>query len=490
MKIFSEINRLLSLRTQINPPETINKIRLDTGSDFRSEKPTLFDLDYISGETGGQSAIATDGYNSQKAEMLNQMKKMYSECPDSFSPISTDDVHTREGSWLTVVSGRRPVGQFSVDSTYSPEYRALLDLPNIGCKIFRKENSESSYEVVVYRKDYAQGEELANRLVELAEIKRDFINANGDVSPESREIEWELAVAKEIGEIFHYHENEINEYINEKKLQASRFSAPSIQATRKNNGQQALAINSFSDHIGEEFGEFDRLIKFPKEFLASSGNALSMSGNIQEVSPINEEKSAGKRISITCKGEFTPGFSPTHQSEQISDDGISSAFAADISRNDYIYSISRADFSIKLDSSDYSQPFTPQALGIISSIAHQGHLADVTGKLFEMIPDNSENLFMPKRGSRPEHRIINNGDVYEIVSSAKFELRNLTNGKYVDDGGFFATIEQTTFLDAKNFDGGNRVLAYRPKDAPSVWKISFSMMLPEGKGRAQTHPAI
>lgn len=137
MRITSINTQQVSLSEQINPADMIRKIYPDISHFFFMESPNVYDSSYISGTTREQSAF-TDGYTSKKIAISHEMRRIYSNCPAYFSHISRDEASTSEGSWLTVISGKRPMGQFSVDSLYSPELHALLELPNIGCRIFPK----------------------------------------------------------------------------------------------------------------------------------------------------------------------------------------------------------------------------------------------------------------------------------------------------------------------------------------------------------------
>ncbi|EFK6762783.1 TPA: type III secretion system effector cysteine methyltransferase OspZ, partial [Escherichia coli] len=156
---------------------------------------------------------------------LNYMKTMYSPCPEDFQPISRDEASTPEGSWLTVISGKRPMGQFSVDSLYHPDLHALCELPEISCKIFPKENSDFLYIIVVFRNDSPQGELRANRFIELYDIKREIMQVLRDESPELKSIKSEIIIAREMGELFSYASEEIDSYIKQMNDRLSQIKA-------------------------------------------------------------------------------------------------------------------------------------------------------------------------------------------------------------------------------------------------------------------------
>lgn len=113
-----------------------------------------------------------------------------------------------------------------MDSLYSPELHALLELPNIDCKIFPKENNEFLYMVVVYRSDCEQGERYANRFIELYKEKRRLMDVIGE-SHEAKAIKSEIAIAREMGSIFNYLPEEIDDYMHKLNSTFSQLKATS-----------------------------------------------------------------------------------------------------------------------------------------------------------------------------------------------------------------------------------------------------------------------
>lgn len=258
MRVTSINTQQVSLPEQINPADMIRKIYPDIKHSFFMESPNVYDKSYISGTTREQSAF-TDGYTSKKIAISHEMRRIYSNCPVYFSHISRDEANTSEGSWLTVISGKRPMGQFSVDSLYSPELHALFELPNIGCKIFPKEKNDFLYIIVVYRKDCEQGEQHAERFIELYNKKRELMDALRD-SPHELKVIWsELAIAREMGRVFNYLPEEIDSYIQNLNSSASQLAVTSHNhdnphQTRIIIGCGALNKRKLMDegtHIGE-----------------------------------------------------------------------------------------------------------------------------------------------------------------------------------------------------------------------------------------------
>ncbi|EJN9636089.1 type III secretion system effector cysteine methyltransferase NleE [Escherichia coli] len=181
--------------------------------DYFNESPNIYDKKYISGITRGGAELKQEEFVNEKARRFSYMKTMYSVCPEAFEPISRNEASTPEGSWLTVISGKRPMGQFSVDSLYNPDLHALCELPDICCKIFPKENNNFLYIVVVYRNDSPLGEQRANRFIELYNIKRDIMQELNYELPELKAIKSEMIIAREMGEIFSYMPEEIDSYM-------------------------------------------------------------------------------------------------------------------------------------------------------------------------------------------------------------------------------------------------------------------------------------
>lgn len=106
------------------------------------------------------------------------------------------------------------MGQFSVDSIYSPELHALLELLNIGCKIFPKEDNNFLHIIVIYRKDCEQGEQYANRYIELYNKKRALMNDVSNESHEAKVIKSELAIGRDMGKVFNYLPEEVDDYMH------------------------------------------------------------------------------------------------------------------------------------------------------------------------------------------------------------------------------------------------------------------------------------
>ncbi|MCX8985821.1 NleE/OspZ family T3SS effector cysteine methyltransferase [Citrobacter portucalensis] len=225
MRVPSINSQQVFFQEQINPVDAIIKIYPDINPSFFKEGPNIYDKSYISGITRELSEF-TDGYTSKKIAISHDMKRIYSNCLVGFSPISRNDANTSERSWLTVISGRRPMGQFSVDSLYSPELHALLELPNIDCKIFPKENNEFLYMVFVYRSDCEQGERYANRFIELYKEKRRLMDVIGE-SHEAKAIKSEIAIAREMESIFNYLPEEIDDYMHKLNSTFSQLKATS-----------------------------------------------------------------------------------------------------------------------------------------------------------------------------------------------------------------------------------------------------------------------
>ncbi|EKF2657250.1 type III secretion system effector cysteine methyltransferase OspZ, partial [Shigella sonnei] len=80
---------------------------------YFNESPNIYGKKYISGITRSMAQLKIEEFINEKSRRLNYMKTMYSPCPEDFQPISRDEASTPEGSWLTVISGKRPMGQFS-----------------------------------------------------------------------------------------------------------------------------------------------------------------------------------------------------------------------------------------------------------------------------------------------------------------------------------------------------------------------------------------
>lgn len=196
-----------------NAAEIIRKIYPEINNSYFSEKPNVFDKNYVTGSTRASAMLKANGYIDKKAAADIEIKKYYSEHQNHFRYISPHEANTNEGSWKTVVSGKRPMGQFSVDSLYSPELHAIAELENIGLKLFPKENNAFLYIVVVFRKDSEKGEEYANKFIELYDRKREIMSVLEGENQIAKVIKSEMAIAEEMGSILSYTPEDIREYM-------------------------------------------------------------------------------------------------------------------------------------------------------------------------------------------------------------------------------------------------------------------------------------
>lgn len=227
MKIPTKKNHSNFIFKENSTEKIIKKIYPKIPYSFFMEKPNIYDQRYISGIIRSQAIFKPIEYISKKKLLSDEIKKIHSENLMNNTGISSSDANTTESSWKTVISGKRVMGQFSVDSLYSPELHAILELPNISCKIFPKENNNFLYIIVLYRTDDIKGENYANRFIELYNKKRELMESLANESHETKVIKSELAIAEEMGNILSYLPSEIEGYM--KKLNQSLLRISSNQ---------------------------------------------------------------------------------------------------------------------------------------------------------------------------------------------------------------------------------------------------------------------
>lgn len=241
-----------------------------------------------------------------------------------------------------------------------------------------------------------------------------------------------------------------------------------------------LASRSFGELIGNnEFAALDRLLHVPDSFIESENNPVIVRGNIQDEPASEGSETSSRSITVSWERKI-PHFQPTHESELVEEGAaVSEAFAKDLHRSVYTTSYAALGMDIPFSAADVDQFFSPQNKKILSTVAHQGHLADIAIELYGVRRVDDDNTFSAKRDSKPEHLIVHEGDVYRITSRQQFEMKNMDTEEYLAEGSFSATVEQTTYLDATNFDAsGSRLLTYQTKDKPSTQRIVFKMRLP------------
>ncbi len=209
----TDVQRILSTNTT-KTEDVVRNIYPQVSSDFFNEPPNIYDKKYISGVNRGE-AMFKEEFINEKARHLDYIRTMCAPCPENFQPISRDEANTSEGSWLTVISGKRSMGEFSVDSLYDPVLHALSELPFINCKIFPKENNAFLYIVIIYRNDTPQGELRADRYIELYREKREIMQNLTGATPELKAVKSELVIAREMGELFGYKREEIDNYMKQ-----------------------------------------------------------------------------------------------------------------------------------------------------------------------------------------------------------------------------------------------------------------------------------
>ncbi len=193
-----------------SPAALITALHPECKQQYFDEPLNEFDKQYAAG-MNRQTAFFLPDYFSRKANVAAEMQKIYSPCIN-LRKIDPQEAHTTETSWSTVLSGIRPMGQFSVNTLLSPELHAMLALPEIGSVIFPRRGNAFMHVVCIYRKDAPEGEVYARRFVELFAQKGNYMEGiPGDHM--TKVLESEKIVGREFGQLFFYREDAINNYI-------------------------------------------------------------------------------------------------------------------------------------------------------------------------------------------------------------------------------------------------------------------------------------
>lgn len=231
-----------------------------------------------------------------------------------------------------------------------------------------------------------------------------------------------------------------------------------------------------SEMHNKSFGKLDALITFPDEFIPKQDGSVKIAGSVNRIT--TSEGQAETHIKFTWIRKITPHFKAQEQSEIVEDgQESSSSFDKDIGRAQYTIRYLNQDSGIPFSKGNIDELLTIENKKVISTIAHQGHLADVTDMLYGISRVKEDHLFTQDPDKNVEHEIHAHEEVWSITSKSHFQLRSHEDENYVK--GFNATIEQTTFLDSNTFDNnGHRILTIQPDSKHSVQKIELNLIAP------------
>lgn len=241
--------------------------------------------------------------------------------------------------------------------------------------------------------------------------------------------------------------------------------------------KQCSNSQSFQSEMNDKsFGKLDDLITFPDDFIPKQGSSVKIAGSVNRVT--TSEGQAETHIKFTWTRNIIPHFKSQKQSELVgSGQESSSSFDKDLGRAQYTVGYLNQDFGVPLSKDNIDELLTKGNKKVISTIAHQGHLADVANILYGISRVNEDHIFTQDHHKNVEHEIHANEEVWSITSRSHFQLRNQEDEEYVK--GFHATVEQTTFLDSNTFDSdGQRILTTQPDSKHSVQKIELNLIVP------------
>lgn len=225
---------------------------------------------------------------------------------------------------------------------------------------------------------------------------------------------------------------------------------------------------SFEGAFGEEFKVLDSVLMFPKIFEGEQAGVV-FKGNI--------EATAVKRRTTVFWQRNVPAYQPTESESIIGPAGgvqdvygpeaqyalgmqVTEQFAKDIKRG--TYSVVAGGSEMPLLASNLDEHFNVQQRGVISTIAHQAHLADTWKLLHGIEPvgglvDDSGLMraaWVPAPSSEPEHKIqVEKGEnpLVRVSSRQRYMLRNIISGEL--NGNLDVITEQATRLSLTVVDG-------------------------------------
>ncbi|GAA0348831.1 NleE/OspZ family T3SS effector cysteine methyltransferase [Morganella psychrotolerans] len=134
-------------------------------------------------------------------------------------------VNNPSDSWLSVVKGLRPLGQFSVRSLYDPVLHGLYDTPELGIKCFLKQGDINIYIILVYRRDSDKGETGALDFIALMNEKKTMMES-GEGTHEERVYYSEYTLGRRFGELLHYDPADIQHYETMMKNRLDYLKSP------------------------------------------------------------------------------------------------------------------------------------------------------------------------------------------------------------------------------------------------------------------------
>ena len=213
MKVNGNFAETFCYAEKYNAINVIKRFLPDIDLRYFSQKPSVYDQEYITGEVRGTAVFKSEGYINKKAEVDEYISKIYTEDIIPFKKVSPSETSTPRGSWSTVLAGIRPMGQFTVNSLYSPELHAVLEQRKIGSKIFPDHLNPSRSIVIIYRTDRAEGAFCANCFIDLYHEKIHLMRTLGERGYEMKYLKSELVVAEEMGGLLYYLPEEIDDYL-------------------------------------------------------------------------------------------------------------------------------------------------------------------------------------------------------------------------------------------------------------------------------------
>lgn len=252
-------------------------------------------------------------------------------------------------------------------------------------------------------------------------------------------------------------------------------------------------LQSFESEFGPTFAALDKVIEFPDIF-KSLKEGTAFIGNVSEHSP------GRLRLKVFWQQEV-PAYQPMASEREIGavgDDGreslgpdaelartlgVTEQFAKDLHRS--VYTVIEGDQETPLVRHTIDQLFTRQQKGIISTIAHQAHAAELAVLSYGIEPAggafDEQNQFraswVQAPGAEPEHiiRKPSSGDRSLTITSRQIFSLKYTSTEQLE-ADLSLTTEQITAL---RVETQSNEITYHYQDAhPTIQKLQISYVTP------------
>lgn len=244
---------------------------------------------------------------------------------------------------------------------------------------------------------------------------------------------------------------------------------------------------TFESFFGKDFSALDAYIKFPDIFKGQAA-PMKFTGNVH----VDEAK---RKLTVSWERRvdaYQPSASELNIHDAPAADatlpqnpsdtdyakwlGTTEQFAKDLKRTENLYVLRAGDAEAPLLPFNIKSFIKPQSLGVISTLAHQAHLAPITMEVMN-IPFVGEAfaLWVGAIGATPETYIDIEEEGASVTSRFAFTLKDVETERKKSELHLIA--EQTTWLGVSQGDEGPYYSLQTDKQ--SVQRIRINLALPD-----------